>query len=327
MTARVAPPDSTDDCCCSCNCGASSQLPGLDLLRRWQWLELDGSCDGSFSGLDFSGPKNNAESTVELGLGLSKADCKRIKKEHRPVLEVVRQAFFEGKTIHLSYVLPAHSSVVQILLNMTAKTIKNLYGLTTRIEGSDVLKLKDVVAGDLDQRLADMTIQHFKHTVELLYYLKEYLMSMFGSALVNVGCSDKTDVLIILSQRALSCNLCEKLVHNTRVFQCVECNVSTICSECIQLPSGESYIRAHALSCQAIQQLICPVIQTMNFVHLCIRCYVPLHKKAEKLSHVVPDIFCKRNRNRKKKEFFFQKARCLVSGCKRDLCKTCLLKK
>lgn len=272
-------------------------------LRKLQWMELDA----------FYTQTIEASQEIEKMCG---GDCLDTLKA------VINTAFFEGKTMNLSYMLPAHSIVVQALLNMKTQSIKGLYGITMKIEPCSTLTLKDVVSSDLNPLLLEMTVDKFKHTVEMLYYMKEYFLSMFGIALINITCSDRSDVLIILAQNSLSCNICDRAANpNCRLFQCIECNVSSICAECMQTVEGQSYLVAHAESCQPIQDLLQPIVGTMTFAHLCTNCYTPLHKKHPK-NHFNPEISFQRTK--KKRSIVYKKARCTVSKCKRDICVNCL---
>jgi hypothetical protein len=270
-------------------------------FQRLQWLEVDPYC------LQTSEADEEAKITSTTSLETVKA--------------VMRTAFYEGKTFNLTYVLPAHSVIVQALLNMNTSSIKKLYGLTSKFSKDADVSLRDVVSTDLNPLLLNMKLSKFRATVELLYYLKEYFLSVFGVALVNVMCSDKSDVLLILSQQSLTCNLCDKSAAEVRLFQCVECNVSTVCHDCMQTEKGEDYLMAHSFSCFNIQELIQPIIQTMTFAHLCFKCFTPLHKKLHK-NHFAPKI--EFVTNKKRRRILYSKASCSVEKCKRNLCVTCL---
>jgi len=236
---------------------------------------------------------------------------------------VMRTAFFEGKTFNLTYVLPAHSVIVQALLNLNTSSVKKLYSLTSQFDMLEDLKVKDVVTSEqiLNPLLINMRLSEFRKTVELLYFCKEYFISLYGTALVNVTCADKCDVLLVLSQNMLSCNLCSMGAHQTRLFQCVECNVSTVCYNCMQTEKGSEYLEAHAHSCQKIQDLLRPIVQKMTFAHLCFKCFTPLHKHVHK-NHFNPEIQVLKNK--KKISVTHKKACCSIKNCKRNLCLACL---
>jgi hypothetical protein len=269
-----------------------------------QWLEIDSCCLQTAEAL-------NEKKNITVSNG-----CKTIKA-------VIRSAYCEGKTLNLAYMLPAHSVIVQALLNMNPSSIKHLYEVTTRLNTCETMTLKQVVSKELSPFLLNMTLSKFKATVELLYYLKEYFLSLFGVALVNVTCSDRSDVLIILSQNTLTCNLCDKSAESTRLFQCIECNVSSICVDCMQHERGASYLMAHTFSCKSIQNLIKPIVETMTFAHLCSQCFTPLHRRYKK-NHFNPDVSFSDRKSCHK--FVYKKARCTVPSCKRDLCVNCLRK-
>jgi hypothetical protein len=274
-------------------------------FKKLQWVELD----------------TFYAQTVEASTEIEKMYCGDMVKA---VKAVINTAFYEGKTMSLAYILPAHSVVVQAILNMNTPNLRKLYDITLQIEPNKNLKLKDVVSADINPHLLEMTVEKFKYTVELLYYLKEYFLSVFGVALLNVTCFDKTDVLIILSQNSLLCNLCENSPETgSRLFQCVECNVSSICVECIQTQKGQDYLVAHSQTCGYIQQLLRPIVESMNFSHLCHNCYTPLHKRCFK-NHFNPEISFQLKK--KKKSIVYKKAKCNFQKCKRDLCIACLKK-
>lgn len=277
----------------------------LEALTKLRWMEVDTLCTQTL------------EATNEL--------CK-LTDSYSPstVQAVIRSAFYEGKTVHLSYVLPAHSSVVQALLNMSPASIKKLYAISTNIPNNNHVKLRKVVSSKLNPLLLDMTVSKFKSTVELLYYMKEYFLSLFGTALVNVTCKDKCDVLLILSQLTLTCNLCDSKASDTRLFQCVDCNVSSVCINCMQTEKGHDYLHAHSDSCVNIQKLIKPLVESMTFVHLCENCYAPLHKNVDK-NHFNPNI--RFERKKKKSVISYGKAQCTFAKCKRNLCAFCVSQK
>ena len=273
-----------------------------ECFRKLQWVELD-----TFY-------TQTLEASAEIEKMYSGDAMEAVKA-------VINSAFYEGKTMNLSYVLPAHSIVVQALLNMKTQSIKRLYGITIKIENSS-LTLKEVVTANLNPLLLEMSIEKFKYTVELLYYMKEYFLSLFGIAVLNVTCMDKSDVLIILSQNNLMCNLCDNSADSGfRLFQCVECNVSSVCSECIQTPKGQEYLQSHAEKCADIQTLLQPIVESMTFAHLCNNCYTPLHKRHTK-NHFNPEILFQMVK--KKRTLVYKKAKCTFSKCKRDVCVSCI---
>lgn len=274
-----------------------------DMLNKMRWMEVDSLCTQTL------------EANSEL--------CKITDSYSSvSVQAVINTAFYEGKTVYLPYVLPAHSIIVQALLNMNPSSIKKLYAISTSISSCSHIKLREVVSNKLNPLLLDMTVDKFKSTVEMLYYLKEYFLSLFGMALVNVTCSDRTDVILILSQVTLTCNLCEKGATKARLFQCVECNVSSVCVDCMQTEKGQEYLLAHASSCRNIQELLRPLIETMTFVHLCQNCFTPLHKQCCAKNHFNPHISFQL---KKQKRFItYNKATCSAPKCKRNVCVSCL---
>jgi hypothetical protein len=290
-----------------CTCGAACLLTSsaleseLSATSKLRWMEVDSLCN----------------QTLEAGEEL----CKITDNSSLSVQAVIKTAFYEGKTLHLSYILPAHSLIVQALLNMSPVSIKRLYIISKTIPGDTHLKLRHVASNQLNPILLNMTVDSFKFTVELLYYMKEYFLSLFGTALVNVTCQDKAAVLIILSQVTLTCNLCDNTASSTRLFQCVDCNVSSVCIECMQTDKGREYLQAHSVCCNSIQRLIRPIVETMTFAHLCEHCYAPLHKNCVK-NHFNPHIMFQL---KKQKRFIkYNKAQCSFPKCKRSLCVTCL---
>lgn len=283
----------------------------LDLVsynKKLHWMEMDMLC------------VQTLEASKEIARVAGHSyDC------FDSVKSVIRAAFYEGKTMNLSYTLPAHSVVVQALLNMKTTTIKKLYSIITEIECDASVKLSDVVTVNLHPFLLNMTVEKFKGTVELLYYLKEYFLSLFGVAVLNVTCADRADVLIILSQEALVCNTCGQSpqddVVGSSLFQCLDCNVSSICRTCLTTKKGQEYLAAHSSTCASIQQLLSPIVETMTFAHLCRNCFTPLHKRHPK-NHFNPEIsfrVC-----RKKRSIVYNHARCTVPKCKRDVCVACM---
>lgn len=281
-----------------------SLQPGKHTMSKLNWLLMDTCCTQSAEAF---------EETQHITDGVSP----------RSIQAVINASFIEGKTLSVCRVIPAHHVVVQALLNMSPSNIKTLYAISTNIPDSSRMKLRSVVKKQLNPLLLDMRVDEFKKTVELLYFLKEYLLSLYGHALVNLTCIDKVDVVLILSQVNLSCNLCDRPACSTSLFQCLNCSVSSICRDCMQTPKGAEYLEGHCVSCGNIQSLLQPYAESIYYAHLCKECFVPLHKNVTK-NHVKPQVIFQFVR--RKLNIVCEKPRCLVPKCKRDLCTTCLLK-
>lgn len=274
-------------------------------LRRFQWVELD---------LCYT-------QTSEASTQVEDVNCTNVTQA---VKAIIKTAFIEGKTMNLSYVFPAHSVVVQALLNMNTHSIRRLYSLTTKIESGTNLLLKDVVTADLNPLLLEMSVDKFIHTVELLYYVKEYFLTLYGVAVINVTCKDREDVLIILSQTSLCCNVCcESADTGIRLFQCLHCNVSSVCEHCLAVPEGQKYLTSHNDTCGNIQKLLQPIVNTMSFVHLCCNCFTPLHKNC-KSNHFNPQVTFEVKK--KKRTIVYKTAKCTFKKCVRDVCNHCFLR-
>ena len=272
----------------------------MDKLR---WFELDDACTQS----------------VE-----AKVEVKKITDSFssKSVQAVINASFLEGKTMMICHVIPAHHIIVQAILNLTPSAIKKLYAISISIPSESNMKLSEVVTNkELNPHLLKMKVNDFKVTVELLYYLKEYTLSLFAMALVSLTCSDKTDVILVLSQVTMTCNLCDQPASSSRLYQCLDCSVSSVCVDCMQTDKGFEYLQAHSGSCESIQKLLRPYVQSMKYAHLCRHCFVPLHRHVTK-DHFQPEISFQ---IKKKKRFItYNKAKCSVSKCKRDLCFSCL---
>jgi len=224
------------------------------------------------------------------------------------VKSVIEAAFWEGKTIALDYVIPFHSVVVQSLLNMNPKAVERLYMVTSSVMADrPSATLGEVVSNKLNPLLLNLSLTKLRDVLELLFYLKEYLVSMFGVALVNVFCSDGQDVIMILYQNYLVCNVCDKTEGS--MYQCAECNISTVCKTCCATEAGQAYLQLHERKCDFFQQLIHPVIQNMHFVHLCRGCMSVLHKHV-KSNHFQPKPGAS--------------AACTLKKCTRRLCTACI---
>jgi hypothetical protein len=238
------------------------------------------------------------------------------------VSAVINASYAEGKTLSICRTIPAHHVVTQGLLNMDPVAIKKLYAIATSIPENSKLKLCEVVTKSMNPQLLKMTVTEFKRTVELLFYLKEYFISVFGMGLINLTCQDKVDVVLILSQVTMSCNLCDRPASSTRLFQCLECSVSSVCVECLKTDKGQEYLESHGETCNRIQDLIRPYIDSLKYAHLCKQCFIPLHRNVTK-SHFQPDVFFSKKRVI---NITCGRAKCTVPKCRRDLCQTCLLK-
>lgn len=270
-----------------------------DIASKLCWFELDALCT----------------QTEEAALEVQKViDGFSVES----VAAVINASYAEGKTISICRTVPAHHIVVQALLNMSPSSIKKLYAIATSIPENSKLKLAEVVTKKLNKQLLQMSVTEFKNTVELLYYLKEYMISLFGMGLVNLTCKDKVDVVLILSQTTMSCNICDRSASRTTLYQCLECSVSSVCVECMQTERGAQYLEAHSTSCINIQALLHPYIESMRYAHLCKQCFIPLHKNVTK-NHFQPEVSFSRKKT-------IGRAKCTVPKCRRDLCQCCLLK-
>lgn len=233
---------------------------------------------------------------------------------------VINASYVEGKTFSVFKVVPAHHIVVQAILNMSPSAIKKIYNIVSNIPEHSCIKLSEVVTKKLNPQLLQLTVADFRITVELLYFLKEYLLSLFGMGLVNIMCKDKIDVVLILSQVTMSCNLCDRSASSVTLYQCLECSVSSVCVECLQTQKGAAYLAAHSVSCRNIQNLLQPYVDSMRYAHLCKKCFVPLHRNVMK-NHFQPEVLVS-----KKRDVICGRAKCTVKKCKRDLCHDCLFK-
>lgn len=225
------------------------------------------------------------------------------------IAAVINASYADSKTFNVCQVIPAHHTIVQGILNMQPETMKRIYNIVSNLPDTSTMKLAEVVSKKLNKQLLKLSVSEFKATVELLYFLKEYLLSLFGMGLVNLTCKDKMEVVLILSQVTMSCNMCDQPASNTTLFQCVECSVTSLCTDCLQTQQGEAFLENHSVSCGKMQRLLQPYIKSLRYAHLCKKCFVPLHRNVTK-SHF--HVICGR-------------ATCTVPKCKRNLCQQCLL--